>query len=282
MAKTTLIFGDSGTFKTTAIGHAARYFWETTGKRTRLISGEAGWVVVRDLIDAGLIEMFHISDQPNIISLMRRLSAGYWPEKLSLDGHMLTPNLAAPRDLEKKIALYAFEGLSSVSDLGMSDLAAKQRKVGDQGVGEFTEHVMVVNEKGQTVNAEEKFSYNNLNHYQFMQKEMLGRVRTFGALPVEHVILSAHEAKGEEEETRRAIRGPALAGKAATAKVMKDVGDCLHFEQYTVDGESKDKDGKTVRISRVKTRVFFRSHPDPLWAGTGIPVIYKCQPRVLS
>ncbi len=282
MAQTSLIFGDSGSYKTTAIGHAAKYIYERTGKTSRMITAEPGWATLRDLRDAGILEVFNIAQFPNPLPLLRKLSEGYWPDGLNGEGAMTTTRLRASTAATwEKVGLIALEGLTSGSDLLMRDQTAKGRTIKGEGIGEFVEKIDLVGPDGKPLVDVEKFAFNTQNHYGFTQNEMIARVVGFGALPVERVIFSAHEAKGEEEDTRRAIRGPALAGKAATDRVLKYVGDCLHFEVYSEEKETKDTDGRVIRFTQTKVRVFFQNHPDPAWAGTGLPVFYKCKPRVI-
>ena len=60
MARTGLIYGESGTFKTTQIGTLARYIYRRTGKPIRLISADlGGWGPIQQEIDAGLIIPVH-------------------------------------------------------------------------------------------------------------------------------------------------------------------------------------------------------------------------------
>ncbi len=61
-ANTHLIYGESGTFKTTAIGFFAEYIWRKYGKRTRLVSADGGgWFPVQKYVDAGIIEPYSVS-----------------------------------------------------------------------------------------------------------------------------------------------------------------------------------------------------------------------------
>jgi hypothetical protein len=131
----------------------------------------------------------------------------------------------------------------------------------------------------QYTEGKEKFWTNVRSHYNAVQGEIIGRIRTFSALPVEWVIFTAHEAKGEDEETRAAIRGPGIVGKAATDRIAKEVGDCLHFDRYVTTETVVDKaTGEKIQIQRGKVKAFFTSHPDQLFP----KITYKCKPRVPS
>lgn len=260
MAKsTTVIFGDSGTYKTSNLGHAARYIYrKTKGKRIRLVTAEQ-FRPIEPLVEAGVIDVFSITRSTNPLVSLRKLSYGWWP---NAEGTKL---IETPKDvLESQVGAIFMEGLTSISDLLMEDARDKQRQLGQTPVGKFVEE-------------DEKFCNNPLDHYGFVQREMLARIRGFCALPVDYIIFSAHEAKGEEEVSRSPIRGPGLTGTAATDKVAKEVGNLLHFEVYSEPVEQLDsKTKQRTTIYRTNVRAFFVPHPDPKVAG----VLYKCKTRV--
>ena len=83
--------------------------------------------------------------------------------------------------------------------------------------------------------------------YGFTQSEGIKLLKASGALPVERVLWTSHEAKGKDEFGGEAIRGPKLVGSAATNLVPKLVGVLLHAER--VDGQ---------------VRCYFQAHPDQI------------------
>jgi hypothetical protein len=172
--------------------------------------------------------------------------------------------LPPPADLSDRVGGYIIEGLTSISDLIMEDLRQKQRAIGQEVIGKFMEE-------------DERFSASPLSHFGFAQRDVLALMRWFAALSVDIVLYTAHEAKGEEADSRIPIRGPALAGTAATDRVPREVGDCIHFEGYTEEVESLDPATNTkVKRMHNRVRAFFMPHPDPRIPG----VLYKCKPRV--
>jgi len=89
----------------------------------------------------------------------------------------------------------------------------------------------------------EKFANAAQSHFGFVQREMLRTITAFSALPCEYSLWTSHETKGEEDNSRAAIRGPALVGTAATDAVKKYCSMLLHFD---------------------KGKVWFVEHPDAM------------------
>jgi hypothetical protein len=55
--KADLIYGAGGTTKTSDIGWAALWYYQHTGKKSRLVSGDGGgWEPVQPLVDQGINE----------------------------------------------------------------------------------------------------------------------------------------------------------------------------------------------------------------------------------
>ena len=79
-----LCYGKSGSAKTSQIRYIAEYVFEKYGKRTRMITSDAGslWSPVQDLVDAGIVVPLLFPTDPayNPLSTMRKLRRGEWPE----------------------------------------------------------------------------------------------------------------------------------------------------------------------------------------------------------
>src|SRR5271157_115049 len=83
-ASTILMYGDSGTGKTSQIGEIAKWHHARTGRITRLISADSGWDPLMDLIitphnPSGIIEAWNIAYVQNPLPVLIKLSEGYWP-----------------------------------------------------------------------------------------------------------------------------------------------------------------------------------------------------------
>ena len=112
---------------------------------------------------------------------------------------------------------------------------------------------------------------NSLDHYGIIQSEMRARIASFDLLSCqERTLFSAHEAQGEDEDTRegqrmnvkKPIRGPALVGRKCLP--ARDTGECIHFERY-------------VQGAKTLVRAHFEPHPDPVFTHLIYPA---CKPRI--
>lgn len=267
MAQLNLIYGASGARKTTAIGTAVPYLYERAGGKPgrAVYSDGGGYQVIKGVVEAGFLEPYNIQDEPNIPLLLHKIARGYWPEKLENGLRVKGTKLAPPNaETWKKVGFYVYEGLTSSAELEMKYLRDTQQAIGGEAVGKFN----IVNDF--TTDADSKpalFCANNMKHYDWVQGEMITLLGEFAGLPVERVLISAHETAGTDDDTRDPIRGPALVGKAGTAKIGKNVGDSIHFEIYT-------KPVGTVLQTDVKC--YYVSHPDPKFPN----VFYNAKSRV--
>src|SRR5690349_9943497 len=80
-AHTHLLYGRSGTYKTTQIGYLAWWVWQKFRKRTRLVSADGGgWAPIQKFIDAGIIDACSIAKldvlKASPLSLIRKLAKG--------------------------------------------------------------------------------------------------------------------------------------------------------------------------------------------------------------
>lgn len=257
-ANTILVYGESGTFKTSNIGRFARYIYEKTGKPTRLISADGGgWMPVQAEIDAGIIDALRIVEAEQPLPLLRKLGQGYWPS----DGRLQLQGL-------DEVGAYAVEGLTSIPMLLLRHLAKTGRKVAEEVVGRFEEEIEVDGRK-----TKEVFSAPARSHYGFIQNFVLDMLANFRALPVERVLFTAHEGKGSDDVTNQTIYGPATVGKAITDRLPSEVGDLLHFYAAPV--------AVTGGKSRLEVRCYMDKHPDTqtsiIW-----PAKTRLQPEQLT
>lgn len=279
-AKTHLIYGESGTYKTTNAGFFARWIYKRYGKRTRMVSADGGgWAPIQHYVNAGLIIPYAVGNiassptgSPSPMATIRKLARGEWPKPVTVSGKTYAKFQPTTPEEWQDIGAYIVEGLTSIGDLEMEELRRDQRSVGEDAVGKWQTI-------GDLSDTPEKFSANNRAHYNVVQNEVFTMVRAFGSLPVGHVLFTAHEGKGEEADSKESIRGPAVVGKAATAKVPTWVGDCLHFESYlepkqitVVEGDKKF----TTTMMESVVRAYFVRHPDQRFSN----ISYPAKPRV--
>lgn len=260
MADTGLIYGNTATGKSTNLGFAVPWMYEVTGgKPGRLINTDAqGLAVYEPLIDAGFLEVYNLLTAEAPEFALRKLAEGWWP---NAQGKL------APSDLTK-VGFYLTDTLSGAADCLMEKIRADGRQIGQDVVGKWTIDVG---------GSKETFCNNPPAHYGWVQREILTWIKSMAALPVPYLVYAAHEAQGEAEDTRAPIRGPAIIGKAATAKVPKELGFTIHMEAYTSEVETVDPTTKAkIRRSEPLVRAFFVNHPDPVMPN----VMYNCNARV--
>lgn len=255
-ANTLLVYGETGTYKTSNVGRFARYVYERTGKPTRLVSADGGgWMPVQAEIDAGIIDALRIVEAEQPLPLLRKLGQGYWP----IDGKLVLSDLS-------DVGAYAVEGLTSIPMLLLRHLVKTGRKVSEEVIGKFEEEIEVDGKK-----VKETFSAPSRSHYGFIQNFVLDMLAAFRALPVERVLFTAHEGKGSDDITNQMVYGPATVGKAITDRIPSEVGDLLHFYATPVGGNR----------AKLEIRCFMDKHPDTqtqvLW-----PAKTRLQPEQLE
>jgi hypothetical protein len=272
MARSGVIYGESGSYKSTSAAHFSRYIYEVTGKRTLLFSLDGGgWGPMDPEIQAGLILPYRCNIQVPL-PVIRKISQGYWPERPE-ETSIAATNLRAVNWQE--FGGMVVEGMTSISQALMRHLADQGIKTGEEATNQFAQNVMV-----DGVKTAEKFAGNSRGHYGFVQNQLYSMVMNFTGLPCHYVLFTALESRTEEDD-RTTIYGPAVAGKKATAMVPSWVGDCIHSQTTPVKRSVQVPDPadpkKLVDSEVVDTvaRMYFMKHPDP---ATGI--MFPAKPRV--
>jgi hypothetical protein len=274
MARSGIIYGDSGTLKSTAVKHFSHYIYERTGKETLLVSMDGGgWAPAQPEIDAGLMTAYRCNlDVP--LPTLRKISQGYFPEDVRASKGAET-NMV-PVDWSRYGGM-AVEGVTSISQALMRHLADKQIKTGEEATSPFSQNLIV-----NGVKTIETFAGNSKGHYGFVQQQLYSLMTNFNSLPCDYVLFTGLESRAEEDD-RTLIYGPQIAGKKATALVPSWVGDCIHAQGLPVKrvvqvADPADLTGKTkmeTEIVETVVRMYFTKHPDPV---TGI--MYPAKPRV--
>lgn len=230
-AASILCYGATGTRKTTSLGSAAKYIYEQTRAPMRYVSADGGgWEPIQPYIDAGIIIPYRLSDGPTLLEQIRLFRKGFWPDSSGV----------FKKDLDN-IGAYGIEGLTSIAMLMLRHLVTKGQKVAQDVVGQFKE-------------GNEIFGAAAMAHYGFVQQEILDTIGAFSTLPTlsKRVFFTAHEGKGQDEQTRQTIYGPATVGKAITDKIPLFFGDLLHFETTVLD----------VKKNETTVRAYLKNHAD--------------------
>lgn len=246
---TMVLYGPTGSRKTSQIGEFAKYIYEKTGKKTRLVTMDGGgFGTIQDYVNAGIIDVWRLVEEERPLAQLVMASRGFWPNGLK---NGLRNSKDGKKDLSD-IGAYAVEGWYSIANAMLRKLVSDGRKVNEDVVSRFTE----TSDFGEEIT----FGAPSRGHYGFVQNQLLDLIRNFSALSVERILYTSLEGKGEDKITKSLTYGPATAGGAITAAIPQYVGDCLHFEDFQVD-KGKDKDGQ--KIVETQVRAWFTSHPDP-------------------
>jgi hypothetical protein len=238
-ASSILCYGVSDSRKTTQIPEFARFVYELTGRRTRMVSCEtAGADRIQPAVDAGLVIPYWLRENPR--SGIVHLARGDWPHPAQVDGRMVAKWGPCPPSEWDEIGGYAIEGTASIAEMIVRQLIAEGRKVQEEVVSPYTEDDI-------------KLGAAARSHFGVAQQDVL---RLLAEAPrglfdasrgkVQYILFTGHEAKGEDDQ-KSTIYGVGTTGKAAVKSIPKLVGTLLHHEV--------DRTGK-------KVWAYFRPHPD--------------------
>ena len=238
-ASSILIYGVSDARKTTQIPEFARFVYEMTGRRTRMVSCEtAGADRIQPAVDAGLIIPYWLRENPR--SGIVHLAKGNWPHPQQMNGQLMAKWSSCPSSEWDEIGGYAIEGTASIAEMILRQLVSEGRKVQEEIVSPYIED-------------EIKLGAAARSHFGVAQQDVL---RLLAEAPrglfdasrgkVQYVLFTGHEAKGEDDQ-KSTIYGVGTIGKAVVKSIPKLVGTLLHHEI--------DKAGRKVWC-------YFRPHPD--------------------
>lgn len=260
-ARTILMYSDSGGTKTSQCYHMAKWVYEVAGKKTRWISADGGgWAPIEDggLIESGVVEAFDISKRKLAFADVRRLSQGFWPTIIKLQGKprlFLTNRrecITTPEEWSK-IGLVVVEGIFSIGKLLLGHMQSADETLG------YT-RPYTIEEDGVVIGGSDK------GHYNIVQGELYKLiVQGFSTLPVNLVVYTSIVGKGEKKRTSDTIFGPQAAGSAVTDEVPTWVGDCLHLAREKIVRKGSD-------VVEERVVAWFRNHPDKQ---TGVDYLAK-------
>jgi hypothetical protein len=276
VAKSGVLYGPTGSLKTSQVKWFAHYIAETTGKSTLLLSTDGGgWEPCEPEIQAGMIRAYRPEMTTLPLIILRKISQGYWPKDTG-ETDPARINLV-PIDWNE-VGGIAVEGWTSISQVIMRYLPDRGINVGGEDrakLGGFAQEMFI---GGQL--RKEDFRSNTRGDYGFVQQHLYGLVMNFNALPVRYVLYTALESKTEDDD-RTTVFGPAISGKKATSQCGAWVGDMIHAQDYPVPRTVQVPDPQNANQTLPQTiidtavRYHFKKHPDP---ATGI--MFPAKPRV--
>ncbi|MGE3341540.1 MAG: hypothetical protein AB7J46_06625 [Candidatus Altimarinota bacterium] len=224
-ATTILLYSLSGAGKTTQIGKLAEEVYVTTGKKTRVCSGDFGGTDTiepyRDLDIIDLVEIGPTDPWVFINKVVRgytRDASGKWVKD------------------EKKnaeIGMYAFESAHGLAQLLQNDMDAKAGA--GNTIGGDTNASFEVSGDG------EKFKVGaakGFGKYAIPQKEILKAMYESFKLPAQYVVWTAGVDVGKEELSKASTVGPLIIGGALTTLLPKDFNYTFHLDVIVEKGKT--------------------------------------------
>jgi hypothetical protein len=261
--RSAVIYGPSGSYKTSNLGFIALWLYQLTaniygkGKPSRLITFDGGgFDPLVPYIEAGIIEPYVFASKAvDTYAVLQALSTGYWPENW-------TNTLA-----NGEVGGYLIEGITSMSDKMMEGLMDTGPKLGSNA---SFQHEVITSDGYRFKQHGASQSY-----YGYVQSQILKVMSSFNTLPVERIVWTALETEGEDETSRVTVLGPKAKGKALTGDLPQKFGECIHFEPYE-KGVVEEK-GKAFKRKIIGVRAWFKPHPQ---SSTG--KVYAAKPRIPS
>lgn len=201
---TILLYGNTGAGKTAQIGELAEYYYRKNKQRTRIYAADkGGWEVIRPHVELGIIEIVPLFGDVFV-----------WIDH-AIKGDKLSNGKWIP-GVDPTIAMYTFEGMTSMADSLMSWMAqASANGVSIGGGGSFS-----FTAGGKEPGAEKlKVGSSNMAHYSVAQQQVFEKSTQSQNLPGT-VLWTAGDRRGEDDANGGVV-GPQVAGKALTGEVPR-------------------------------------------------------------
>ena len=288
MADGILVYGESGTFKSTTAGVFADYIVErynTMNERddgyVRLVTADSGWGPMADQVKRGVIKPWSLKAIPreSTLAFVRAASEGYWPCEINngIANLVGTDTMYAPEF--DGCAGYIWEGLTEVAALLMEHLQTTIKNPAAIKVNQTGQFVQSI--PGTKISYE--FSGSTEASYLTVQNITQRYVKRLTGLPVDRVLVTSHEGKGTDNKTKRLVFGPMIVGKALTDLVSGWFGMTFHHDSYMYNKVVRIDEGKKtahdVTVTKPGVRAYFERHPDCDAPNIFWPAKLECTPR---
>ena len=270
MAKTLLMYGETGSMKSSNAADIVDYLYERWGVPVLGVFGDNRGPL-QSQVNRGRLIPWDIYTHSDPLGCIIAASTGYWPVRLE-DGRAVGPLKLRTGDAWNEISGFLVEGLTENGMLIMRDREMKRCSTGEPLVALTSELIAGTNE---TIH----YAMGSRGTYQFAQIQTHRYVKNgFAKLPVPWVIMTAHESKGTDENGRP-VYGPVIVGRAMIDTIPQWFDNTIHMDKYFFDVTVTGKDAKKTKttIKRQGARAFFTGHvdaaiPTVFWAAKlGVP-----------
>ncbi len=202
--RTVLMYGRSRAGKTQLLAELAEHVKVTTGLNSLIYSIDKGGIgPMVPLIDLGYINLVEQEETSPWI-FMNKASTGQVREK----GKWVKADLS-------QYGLVGFESMTGFSDAFMNDLASQAAS--GVNIGGAANVGFSVSSDGESL----KIGGNNMGHYNVVQNRILDEVWRSQKLVVPFIVWTASASRDEDPNASGKVIGPAIAGKALTAEMLR-------------------------------------------------------------
>lgn len=281
MAKNILIYGPSGSCKTSLIGTFITGMHRELKKKARMYNVDGGIDTIRYHMDNGLLSVCEMLNRPYPFESLLDASLGKWPEKLDdPTSPMVSPYLSRfvakceacnkvlydqpkacttthinctecknPILVRPRLAFNPANDLSGIGIVCYEGVTGFSERLLDNqaersAIGEKIGGDVAVRFKDGDLN----IGSNTQSSYGVAQRRLKDAVEKSRLLPVEYVIWSAHKDRGTDDMKRVPVFGPKLAGHAATDDAPRWFGQCFPVTNVPVKATPANPSGIEKRI----------------------------------
>jgi len=227
-ATTILLYGRTGSGKSTQLGVLAEYVQKTLGKKTRIYTADRGGLdPILPYITLGIVEVVEIEDADPWI-FINRAAKGYIRDaarKWVLD-----------KTRNTEIGLYAFESAHSIAKLMKLDIERKAAL--GINIGGDTNTTFEVAGDG------EKLKIGTTKGYQkfsIPQTRISEEIMESQKLPAEYVLWTAGASKEDDDINTTKVVGPDILGKALTTTLPQDFHYTFRMDVVSAQGNAPER-----------------------------------------
>lgn len=212
------MYGRSRSGKTSQLTELAEWVKITTGKKSLVYTIDKGGVgPMTPLIDLGVIDLVEQPDDLPPWIFMNMASTGKVRDTKT--GKWVKADLS-------QYGMVGNESLTGFSDAFMNDLA--QKAAAGINIGGAANVGFTVSGDGESL----KVGGNNMGHYNVVQNRILDEVWRSQKLQIPYLVWTASSSRDEDPNASGKVIGPAIAGKAMTAEMLRHFDltfrlDCL-------------------------------------------------------
>lgn len=274
MAKNILIYGASGTCKTSLLGTFITGMHRASGKTARLYNTDGGVDTIGYHVAGKRLEIAEMLNRAFPFESLVDASQGAWPEQLSDPTSPMVPaflNRYVAKCEPCNKELYNQDKACTTPHLTctgcQASIAVRPRRAFNpkndlknvgvilyEGITGFSERLLddqaIRSAKGEKVGGDiavrftdgrETIGSNTQSSYGVAQRRMKGAVEASRLLPVDYVIWTAHKDRGTDDMKRVPVFGPKLAGHAATDDAPRWFGQCFAVTNYPLKNGTVEK-----------------------------------------